>query len=264
MMPLSAVLASTYGPHPHQRYDLFVPQGRTPQVLVACIHGGGWTAGRPDDLRLLALLLAEQGYAVACIGYRLLNDGARHGQDLCDDVSHGVERAVEEAAVLGASGRSVLLMGSGAGSLPALVAARQLSKTGRLPVRGVVACGVHPTLEPWDHCAPATARLLEQFAGGQRHLLNPMELDVHGFPTVLLVHGDSDPEIPAKQVTRLHTRLIEAGESSTLAILSGLGHQVLEHPSDRGGKLALERILPFLAEHAHEPDEERLFAGSQA
>lgn len=262
MTPISAVLASTYGPHPRQRYDLFVPQARTSPVLVVCIHGGGWTAGRSEDLRPLALLLAEHGHAAACIGHRLLNDGAKSGQELCDDVQQGVERAVEEAAALGASGRSVVLLGSGAGTLPALVAAWQLGQAGKLAVRGVVACGVHPTLEPWEHCAPATAKLFEQFAAGHRHLLSPMELDPRHFPGVLLVHGDSDPEVPAKQVTRLHMRLVEAGESSTLAILNGLGHQVLEHPMERGGKLALERILPFLADHAREPEAERLFGGA--
>ncbi len=262
MTPLSAVLASSYGPHARQRYDLFVPQAKVAPVLVACVHGGGWTAGRPDDLRPLALLLAEHGHATACIGHRLLNDGAKGGMELCDDVRHGVERAVEESAVLGASGRSVVLLGSGAGTLPALVAAWQIAAAGMIAVRGVVACGVHPTLEPWDHCSPATARLLDQFAAGHRHQLNPMELDAHRFPPVLFVHGDSDPEVPARLVTRLHMRLVEAGETSTLAILNGLGHQVLEHPAERGGKLALERILPFLAENAREPDSERLFCGS--
>lgn len=263
MIPISAVLGSTYGQHPRQRYDLFVPQVKANPVLVACIHGGGWTAGRHEDLRSLALLLAEHGHAAACIGHRLLNDGAKNGQELCEDVRQGVERAVEEAALLGASSRSVVLLGSGAGSLPALVAAWQLAAGGKVTVRGAVACGAHPTLEPWEHCAPATARLFEQFASGHRHQLSPMELDPHRFPPVLLVHGDSDPEVPAKQVTRLHTRLTEAGESSALAILSGLGHQVLEHPAERGGKLALERILPFLAEHAREPGSERLFCGAQ-
>lgn len=263
MTCISTILGSAFGPHARQRYDLFVPQAKTSPVLVACVHGGGWSAGRREDLRLLALHLAEHGHAAACIGHRLLNDGAKNGQELCEDVRQGVERAVEEAATLGASGRSVVLLGSGAGTLPALVAAWQLASAGKLAVRGVIACGVHPTLEPWDHCAPATAKLFDQFAAGHRHQLSPMELEPRHFPPVLLVHGDSDPEVPAKQVTRLHSRLVDAGETSTLAILSGLGHQVLEHPAERGGKLALERILPFLAEHAKEPDSERLFCGAQ-
>jgi acetyl esterase/lipase len=156
----------------------------------------------------------------------------------------------------------VVLLGSGAGSLLALTVANQLANS-KLTVRAVIGCGVQPTLEPWDTCSPAKAKLFEQFAGGMRHLLNPMEMDAQRFPPTLLIHGDSDPDVPAKYVTKLHMRLIEAGESSTLAILNGLPHLALEHPHERSGKAALERILPFLAEHAREPESEQLFTGNR-
>jgi acetyl esterase/lipase len=263
MTVISTVLGSSYGIHPRQRYDLFVPERREPPVLVVCL-GGSWQGGRHEDQRSLALALAEQGYAAACLGHRLLGDGARHGQDICDDVRAALTKAVEEAAIHGAAPRSVILLGLGDSSLVALAVASQCH--GYIPaVRAVVACGVHPTLETWDGCPTATIKLHEQFAGGHKQHFDPMHLDAHRFPPVLLVHGDSDTEVPARLVTKLHMRLVEAGESSTLAILAGLGHQILNHPHDRAGKLALERILPFLAEHAREPGgDERLFAGSRA
>lgn len=264
MMPISAVLQSPYGQHPRQRYDLFIPQSRTPPVLVVCIHGRDWTAGSAEDMRPLALVLAEKGFASACVGYRLLSDGVSHGTALCDDVRTGIEHAVEEAAVLGASARSVIVLGSGSGSLIALIAAWQLAQRRTLSVRGVIACGVLPTLTPWERCSPAVAKLYDQFAGNDRHLLNPMTVDAQGFPPALLIHGDSDPEVPVALVTQLHARLTEAGDQSNLAILSGLGHNALENPTDKSGRMALERIFPFLTEHAREAADESFFCGNQA
>jgi hypothetical protein len=55
--------------------------------------------------------------------------------------------------------------------------------------------------------------------------------------------------------------VVEAGESSVLAVLSGLGHQFIENPAERGARTAMERIVPFLKDHAREPSSARLFVG---
>jgi acetyl esterase/lipase len=263
MMNLHASLACAYGAHPRQRFDLFVPIDADQLVLVACFHGGGWSQGRHEELRPFCLHLAEQGFATASVGCRLLEDGARHGQELLDDAQAGVRAAVEEAALAGASSASVVLLGSGSGSLVALTAAAQLAAaaTAGPRVRGVIACGVSPTLEPWEGCPLTTARRFDQFAGGQRQTLSPMHLAPASFPPLLLLHGDGDQEVPARIAQRLHARVVEAGESSVLAVLSGLGHQFIENPAEHGAKAALERIVPFLKDQAREPSSERLFIG---
>jgi len=261
MPALHAVLAQPFGNHPRQQIDVFIPERLTARGLVALIHGGWWSQGRHQDLRLLALHLAELGFASATIGHRQFGDGARFGHDLVDDVKAGIAKALEESAIAGASDSTVVLLGSGSGSLTALTVASQLSSDARIRVRGAIACGVTPTLEHWEGCSSTVAKALDQFAGNQRHLLSPMDLPAASLPPLLLLHGDSDPDVPAKLAQRLHAHAIEADEMSTLAILTGVGHRFIEQPLDRGAHSALERIVPFLTEQAREPEHERLFTG---
>ena len=263
MPDLRASLRLAYGAHARQHYDLFVPEKPASGVLVVVVHGGWWTHGRHEDLRPFCLALAEAGYASAALGYRLLGDGARNGQELVDDLKLGASKALEEAAVAGLGGNAIILLGSGAGSLLALTAAAQLAeeKLLHVRVRGVAACGVSPTLEHWEGITAPVARALDQFAGPHRHELSPLHLKADGFPPLLLLHGDDDEEVPARIAQRLHARVVEANESSTFAVLSGLGHQFIEQVNDRGARTALERLVPFLQEHGRDLQREALFAG---
>jgi acetyl esterase/lipase len=261
MPELHSSLGIAYGPQPRQGCDLFIPDSQDDSTLVVCFHGGWWSHGRHEDLRGFCLHLAELGCPTATVGYRLIGDGARHGQDIIDDARAGTLKAIEEAACAGANPGSVVLLGSGSGSLIALAVAAQLSLDPKLHVRGAIACGVSPTLEHWEGCSATVAKALDQFAGTNRHALSPLHLQPDHLPPLLLLHGDNDLEVPAKLAQRLHARVIEAGEISTLAVLSGLGHQFIEQPFERGAKAALERILPFIQEHARNPEREQLFAG---
>jgi acetyl esterase/lipase len=261
MPDLRTSLALPYGQHVRHRFDVFVPQALESAAVVVCFHGGWWSQGRHEDLRPFCLHLAEQGFACATVGYRLLGDGARHGQDIIDDAKAGALKAMEEASVDGASATSVILLGSGAGSLIALTTAAQLANDPKVRIRGAIACGVSPTLEHWEGSTTAVTRALDQFAGATRHLLSPMELKPESFPPLLLLHGDNDQDVPAKLAQRLHARAIEADETSSLAVLTGPGHQFIEQPFERGAKAAFERIVPFLREYAREPERERLFTG---
>jgi len=53
--------------------DLYLPQPEVvpPPPLIIYLHGGGWVEGSKDNGRSLATALAEEGYAVACVDYRL-------------------------------------------------------------------------------------------------------------------------------------------------------------------------------------------------
>jgi acetyl esterase/lipase len=260
MIDLHVTLQQPSGTHPRQAIDAFLPQA-SERCLTICLHGGWWTQGRREDLRPLCLLLAEHGLPSATVGYRLLGDGCRQGQEIVDDCIAGIRAALELASLHGADASSAILLGSGSGSLLALTVAAQLATAPACRVRAVVACGVTPTLEPWEGCPGAVARALEQFAGSQRHALSPLHLPSESLPPLLLLHGDADAEVPARLAQRLHARAIEAGEHSQLAVLSGPGHQFIEAVQERGARAGLERILPFLADLSQPWREDLLFSG---
>jgi acetyl esterase/lipase len=71
---VKAELDITYGKTPEQelKLDIYRPKSGGDK-LPACVlvHGGGWTGGNKEKFRPLAIALAEKGYVVANIEYRL-------------------------------------------------------------------------------------------------------------------------------------------------------------------------------------------------
>jgi len=255
MHALTAITDLPYGHHIRQALDLFVPARADDAVTVVCVHGGWWSAGHHHDLRSFALHLAELGYPTATVGHRFLGNDVKGGQDIIDDVRSAAQRAVEEASLLGADPASVVLLGSGSGSLVALAAAHQMiaDRKCRLRVRAAIACGVTPSLEPWEGCPLALTKGLHAFANQQTPQLSPIDLKADAFPPLLLLHGDADPEVPAKAANKLHTRIAETGEPSQFIVLAGVGHHFIEQPFDRQARQAIDRIVPFLKEHTIKP-----------
>lgn len=256
MPHLEALTDLTYGPHLRQKLDVFVPVNVSGGATVLCLHGGWWTAGSHHDLRGFALHLAELGFSAATMGHRHLEKDVKSGAELVEDVKTCAQRAVDEAGLLGASDKGVILLGSGSGSLPVLAAAWQLAndRTARLRVRGMIACGVTPSALPWEGCPLALTKTLHAYAGSAPAAFNPSELRADGFPPLLLLHGDADSEVPLKTAHKFQQRIAATGETCVLAPIPGAGHQFIDNPFDRPARAALDSILPFIKDHAADPE----------
>ena len=70
---VKAELNVTYGTTAEQELKLDVYRPKTDAVLPACVlvHGGGWMNGDKEKFTPLAFTLAEKGYVVANVEYRL-------------------------------------------------------------------------------------------------------------------------------------------------------------------------------------------------
>ncbi|MCB1092142.1 MAG: alpha/beta hydrolase [Verrucomicrobiae bacterium] len=70
---VKAELDLTYGQTPEQELKLDIYRPKTDTTLPACVlvHGGGWMKGDKEKFRPLAIALAERGYVVANVEYRL-------------------------------------------------------------------------------------------------------------------------------------------------------------------------------------------------
>lgn len=70
---ISDLVYATYGDR-QVTLDLYLPKKSSNQPIpcIMTIHGGGWTAGDKNKFQPIAAYLANQGFAAACIGYRLL------------------------------------------------------------------------------------------------------------------------------------------------------------------------------------------------
>lgn len=69
----------SYGSHPRQVYDLYLPEGRTQEntKVIILIHGGGWTSGDKSDMSEFVNFLRQNhpDYAIANINYVLAEIG---------------------------------------------------------------------------------------------------------------------------------------------------------------------------------------------
>lgn len=62
-----------YGDDPRQAMDVWLPdEGDGPFPLIVFTHGGGWVGGdKREDTMPGAFKVMSQGYALACINYRI-------------------------------------------------------------------------------------------------------------------------------------------------------------------------------------------------
>jgi acetyl esterase/lipase len=107
--------------------DLYHPvsreRTRLPIVpVVIAVHGGGWRSGSPDSYKHWGPYLAEAGFAVFAIEYRLSKPGQKTYPAAVYDVRAAVQFARAQASQLAIDPDRIALMGDGAGAhLAALV-----------------------------------------------------------------------------------------------------------------------------------------------
>jgi hypothetical protein len=78
MKPLEAkvYVSESYGPHPRQIFDLWVPEKIKKAPLVIFIHPGGWYKGSKEEIKKHSSIIKDfndAGIALASINYRFLN-----------------------------------------------------------------------------------------------------------------------------------------------------------------------------------------------
>lgn len=194
-----------------------------PAVVV--VHGGGWRSGSRGEFPEWNAWLADEGYVVFDIDYRLAPPPS--WQDAPGDVRCAVAWVKENAGTYGVDPEHVALMGrsagghlallgayaDGASSLPAGCGARE----GQDAAVAAVAAFYPPTdlagLSSSGHLAG-----MDRFLGGTRRalpdryrLLSPVERVDPGDPPTFLVHGGDDEIVPPGESELLAGRLREAG-----------------------------------------------------
>jgi acetyl esterase/lipase len=112
---LKAEFDLTYGKTPEQELKLDVYRPKSDAVLPACVlvHGGGWTGGDKERFRALGFALAEKGYVVANVEYRLA--GAAKYPAAVQDCSLAVRWVRANAARFGLDPKRIGAWGGSAG-----------------------------------------------------------------------------------------------------------------------------------------------------
>ena len=105
-----------------QCYDVYMPETPGVYPTIFRVHGGGWFTGHRRDKNMIRYAkLAEHGYVVVSIGYRLANETVFPGP--VEDVWNGIQAALAKADEYGIDkDRIGIAAGSAGTSISALLA----------------------------------------------------------------------------------------------------------------------------------------------
>lgn len=238
--------------------DLYLPtkESDKPLPVVMWIHGGGWQRGSKENCPLI--WLANEGYAVVSLGYRLIPE-AKWPMPF-DDACAAIRFLRTNAAKYKLdANRFVVAGGSSGGNLASIVGVMDRLRDeavssyvqGVIDFYGASDALTMPSNVPGpdktdaDLAKTNAARLIGGIVRDHPDLAKQMSPIYHvskGDPPFLIIHGDQDKQVPLEQSERLHKKLKEAGVPSTLHVIKGAGHGGKEFDSEEVRKL----ILTFL------------------
>lgn len=241
-----------YGSDTAQRYDLYLPAGRSADstITLVMIHGGAWAEGDKSDFNGFVPVVRQRfpGYAIANINYRLARPGINLFPTQENDLRVVLQQLQQKAKDYGISQKFVLL-GASAGGQMALL---QAYKYDSPKILAVV-----------DYFGPADMKELYQQSTSQMTqwglqtllngtpLTNPVMyaasspvnfIDANDPPTIIF-HGTNDVVVPIAQSQALKLRLQNNNVISSLNVYQGLGHDIWPEPAMLDSYMKLEAFL---------------------
>ncbi len=238
--------------------DFYRARGRdasSPAPCVVMIHGGGWDNGDRTQLPAVNHHLAQRGYAVAAVSYRLAPKTVWPAQ--ADDVAAAIAHLKTNAGELGIDPTRLVLMGRSAGGQLATAMAYGRPDPA---VRGVVSFyGPHDQVFAWGFSREDdilnAVKLLRQYLGGTPDTAAEAYRTASGYLLVnadnavptLLVHGLQDSMVWHKQSERLEAKLDDLGVPNAFVSLPWATHACDFNPRGPSGQLSWYALEWFLA-----------------
>jgi len=208
------------------KLDLYLPMqpasDKIPCIVV--VHGGGWRSGDKSRFAPIAGALAEQGFAVACIGYRLLPEVELPAPVL--DCKAAVRWVRANAAQHGLDPERIGAIGGSAGGH--LVAMLGTSDS----VATLEGDGGNPGISSRVQAVVAMATPADLTRMGDRQnlgadlakLISPVTHVTKNSAPVLLMHGTNDAVVPMTQSELLLEKYRQAGAKAELVKIEGGAH----------------------------------------
>jgi acetyl esterase/lipase len=221
------------------KLDLATPKGldhAAPAIVV--IHGGGWAAGKRQDMTPIAKDAAAHGYVAATISYRFTPKHRFPAQ--IEDVKCAVRYLRAHAKELSIDPQRIGAMGISAGAhlsmmLGVLDSADGMEGDGGNPeqpskVQAVVSF-VGPVNLVIDEYTDTQSQILEAFVGGKPkdkqadcRRASPITYLNKGDAPMLCFFGTKDPLISYDQAFQMATALTNAEVPGRVEMLMGAGH----------------------------------------
>ncbi len=256
------------------QFDLYKPQieNENKGAAVIVIHGGSWNAGNRNDFPNWNKWLAENGFTVFDIDYRLAPQP--NYLNATGDVKCAILFIKEHAAEFNISPERIALFGRSAGAHLALLAAYSANDS-RIPpdcdandkaenVRAVVSFYA-PIELLWAFDNPANEfvingpKTLADFLGGNPHhseeirqrfiLASPTAHVSNKTPPTLLVHGGKDQLVREENLQFADEKLNEAGITHKTIFIPYAQHGFDYNFHGFGSQITKPVMLEFLQEN---------------
>lgn len=255
------------------RASIWSPSGHTntaSRPAVLWVHGGGFTAGTRDEQASLARTLADQGYPVVSIDYRLNAKNMWSAET--GDVVCGLSWMQDHATMLGVDPDRITIVGGSAGGSLALNVAYGLrahsvhSSCGNtLPSAPKAVAAFYPDadiagVDRDNGLMPVSdyaATITKEYLGGApadvpEHLAyaDPAHKIHAGLQPTLLVNGGNDLLIRAPRTHAFADRLAAEGNDVTFHEVPYSAHAYDADPHTIGASTTRALLLKFLTAHA--------------
>jgi acetyl esterase/lipase len=234
--------------------DVYMPRGAGPFPAVVAVHGGGWSMGSKSRMTAYCQMLADAGFTVVTIDYRLAPKHPFPAQ--IEDCKSAVRWMRNHAQQYKIDGQRIGALGySAGGHLVALLGATDES----CGLEGADADGTSTRLQcvvaggaPCDfRDLPAQDRQLAFWLGGTRadkpqtyELASPAHFVTRDDPPMLFFHGGADSLVPIASAQGMVEKLSAAGVTTRLYNVEDTGH--VRAFFDDG---AHRESIKFLSEH---------------
>ena len=255
--------------------DLYLPAGAGPFPALVAVHGGGWQAGVRSAFQFWGPYLAERGYALFAISYRLAKKGQKMFPQAVADVLAGVQFVRGNAGDLKVDLARIGLFGASAGAhLASLAALGGDTFKGAYPndphakvdseVKALVGVyGVYDLVEMWQRYQLQSPREnnIENFMGAapmddpRRYFdaspVNYATFANNGIGVFLSVGTEDDLVDRRAQTDAFLMRLKQANFFVRTCIVQGAPHYWLSDPIDEAESYSgfmAPRLVRFLKE----------------
>lgn len=262
-------------PESRLKMDIIRPESTSKLPAVVFVTGGGFIAAPKSRYLQQRVRIAEAGYAVASIEYRVIPNG--RALDAVKDVKSAIRYLRAHAGTFNIDPDKIAVMGDSAGGYMAAMAGtsngvKDFDEGEYLDFSSDVSAaidvyGLSDLTRIADDFAPEVQEIythsgsspavyvngLPPFGEGgsilstpeKANAANPLTYISSRSAPFLLMHGDKDTLVSPSQTELLHDALTEAGIESTRYVIDGAGHgdHYWYQPE------ILEIIIDFLNKH---------------
>jgi len=212
------------------KLDLYIPEaGKAPYPVIIYAHGGGWFTGdkRSLDSKTWVTDLAENGFAVASVNYRLAPDNIY--PTAIEDIEAAYQFLQSNADEYQLDIAKVGSLGTSAGGqISSLWAFKKNEAASQKIIKAAILLWTPSDLT--DPAIPEETRgYINDFLGdpSQAAEASPVNHITKYSPPSLLAHGDKDNVVPYEQSVRFVEKLKGAGVKSRLIqVLNGVHYFV--------------------------------------